>query len=104
VITAKVYLNEGPDWFRRFNPDTAKLRLAATFDITPSDDPEADLNGIFEQLNVGGDLVTAENYTRKYRLAGNRVGDVVTLGETAWTVKSFGWETITTDELVKTII
>jgi hypothetical protein len=108
VITAKVYLNEGQDWFQPFNPDTAKLRLAASFDFQPNcKDPLPDLNDIFEQLNVGGeDFCPAEPYTLDYRRAGNRslsVGDVVVLGETAWAVARFGWDIIPTSDLVKTI-
>ena len=106
LITAKVYLNEGTDFFNNFNVDTAQLRLAATFDIDPSGDPKTDLHDIYEQLNVGGDMVPAEEYTDRYRAAGNRslsVGDVVILGEIGWTVAQYGWDTISTADLVKAI-
>jgi len=105
-ITAKVYLNEGDDWFQPFDANTAQLRLAATFDIDPSGDPKTDLHDIFEQLNVGGGLVPAEDYTTTYRNAGNRslsVGDVVILGEIAWTVARYGWDTISTHDLTHAI-
>jgi hypothetical protein len=41
---------------------------------------DAHLNRVFEQLNVGGDMVPAEAYTVAYRLAGHRslsVGDLI---------------------------
>jgi hypothetical protein len=43
------------------------------------------LNFVYEQLNVGGDLIPAEDFTEAYRAAGGRslsVGDLVTLDGT----------------------
>jgi hypothetical protein len=40
------------------------------------------LNHVYEQLNVGGDLIPAEEFTTAYRAAGHRslsVGDLVTI-------------------------
>src|SRR6201999_1275424 len=42
------------------------------------------LGAIYEQLNVGGDIVPATEYTQAYRAAGNRslsVGDVIVLDD-----------------------
>lgn len=116
----KVYLNESRDSFRGFDYKNARLREAAEFDLdaelprlnlseagsleafeafqkTKEAAAIAVLEGIFTQLNVGGDLYPAEDYTVAYREAGNRslsVGDVVTLDGAAYAVGRFGWDKV----------
>lgn len=118
-MQVKVYLNEARGSMAfGFDPEGAQLRLATEFEIGP-DAPQANLAAkqelagekpvsfgilgyVFEQLNIGGDLVPATDWTEAYRADGNRslsVGDVITVGETAWTVDHLGFSTITTDEL-----
>lgn len=111
-MKVKVYLNEGPGRFINYEVTMAQLRLAAEFEIdpefyftllkTPQGRIDAILGMIFEQLNVGGEFVTATEWTTKYRANRNRslsVGDVVTLDETAWAVQSFGFRQISTEDL-----
>lgn len=98
--TVKVYLNSGHEMFRKFNPDTAQLHLAAKFDLNMPECPHAvnaALNYIFEQLNVGGELVEATDWCDDYRANGNRslsTGDVVVIGETAFSCDPFGWSIV----------
>lgn len=108
-IDVSVYLNEDDNiWHaRRFVPETALLRLAAKFRVELPDDapstPIPLLERVFEQLNVGGDLVPAEPWTLRYRLARNRslsVGDVVVVDGSAYTVARFAWDPITLDQLL----
>lgn len=114
VTHVKVYLNEGPDHifgFRHEFANSPALQLAAEFDltavhITSREDVRAVLATVFEQLNIGGDLVAATEWTAAYRSAGHRslsVGDVVVLGESAFAVAEFGFEPISTAELVEAI-
>jgi hypothetical protein len=102
MMNVKVYLNE---YLSEFYVGPQALRLAARFELD-GDEPMAMLNEVFEQLNIGGDLAPATEWTEAYRAAGNRslsVGDVVVLGETAWTVARFGWEIISTDDLLASV-
>lgn len=95
-----VYHNEGPNHFQPFGPRSV-LVLAAKFEVDATD-PIRALNEIYEQLNVGGDMVPATEYTKRYRANQFRslsVGDVVVLGETAWAVDRFGFQIIPTDAL-----
>ncbi len=98
AASVAVYLNESRDSILGFNSASAELRLAACFTIrTPADARAAveALEGIYVQLNIGGDLVEALDYTEGYRAAGNRslsVGDVVVIGEAAFAVARFGFE------------
>jgi hypothetical protein len=107
----RIYLNDGPDSFRGNNLTTAALRLAASFDLDPPQHSVSlspvlitgVLEAIFEQLNVGGDLVPATDWTVAYRAAGNRslsVGDVVVLGELAYAVERFGFRAVPTADLL----
>lgn len=122
-VNIKVYLNEGPDAFFPFDRATARLRKAAEFFepmvgyVSPAeksieamqtalDDEEAEARRlaeyIFEQLNVGGDIVPAADFTTVYREAGNRslsVGDVVVIGRFAFAVGRFGWDRILNAEV-----
>lgn len=64
------------------------------------------LDTVYEQLNIGAVLIPAEPWTVQYRNDGNRslsTGDVVVVGEVAYAVASFGWQQITTDELLDAI-
>ena len=107
----RVFLNEGKDHFFGFKSEFGtpdELKLAATFDLPDelvaklsNGKPIAALEHVFEQLNVGGDLVPATDWTEEYRANRNRslsVGDVVQIGEAAYTVARFGWDRITTDD------
>ncbi len=116
-----VYLNESRDMFLPFDFKTARLRQAIEFDLDaalPSGLPEAKpftvealqaarqeredatfkvLEEVFTQLNVGGDIYPAEEYTKDYRFAGNRslsVGDVVAVDSEPYAVGRFGWKRI----------
>lgn len=120
LAQVKVYLNEGPDNYFGFSNEFAndpRLRLAAAFTLPlRSDDTETPLSElavrrrleyVFEQLNIGGDLVEATPWTERYRLEGNRslsVGDVVVIGETAWSCEHAGWKQVLTEELVEAIV
>lgn len=102
TATVTVYLNDKTDFFSGFDATSAQLREAARFDVdAPSTDVELNrvLSSVFEQLNI--DAPTAE-WARRYREQCNRslsVGDVVTVGETAWAVARLGWDQITGDAL-----
>lgn len=91
-----VYLNEARGAsFDGLTPSKAELIDAGTYDLPASDYIPVEggranqelfaqdiLNRIYEQLNVGGDLIPAAPYTEAYRAAGHRslsVGDLVTL-------------------------
>lgn len=76
--------------------DRRGYRKAVEFDLPDSEkDHLKVLEHIFEQLNVGGDLVKAEPWCEEYREAGNAslsVDDVVILGDKPWYCARFGWE------------
>ncbi|MFA5707522.1 hypothetical protein [Mycolicibacterium sp.] len=101
-LTVKVYLNEGANPFSPYDPAKARLHEAATFDTTaePSGDGvKAVLSAVFEQLNI--DYPT-EVWAQRYRADRHRslsVGDVVTVGETAWAIAPIGWDRISTADL-----
>lgn len=123
AVKVTVYLNESRDMFSPFDFKTARLRQAIEFDLDaalpsalpPKGEPLSVeslqaarqahedaalklLEEIFTQLNVGGDIYPAEDYTKDYREAGNRslsVGDVVVLGGSLpYAVGRFGWDRI----------
>ena len=117
-MDVKVYLNEGADMFTPFNAETAELRLAAEFELEDLEVGSsfeghkieaavyAALEVVFKQLNVGGDLLVATTWTEKYRADGNRslsVGDVVTIGESAYAVGRFGWDKVSGADLAAAI-
>ena len=61
---------------------------------------------VWEQLNVGGDLIEATEWCDEYRANGNRslsTGDVVVIGETAFSCDPFGWSIVPTGDLVTAI-
>jgi hypothetical protein len=102
-----VHHNEADCSYFGFTPSKAELVDAGTYDLPVTEyipdfagmvtvmEPEVAaseqeayamsvLNRIYEQLNVGGDLIPAEAYTEAYRAAGGRslsVGDLVTLDD-----------------------
>lgn len=107
MIKITVHLNEAArSYFDGFTPSKAELVDAGTYALPATQyipdriipgmtDGEAlenqelyvrdILNAVYEQLNVGGDLVPAQPYTEAYRAAGGRslsVGDLVTLDDT----------------------
>lgn len=112
IMRIRVYLNESESGFEGFHNARrrAALRLAACFELDgdvagKGDDgkPTAALERVFEQLNIGGELVAAERWTTAYRAAGNRslsVGDVVLVGEAAFAVAPTSWDCVTTTELL----
>jgi hypothetical protein len=102
AVTVTVYLNDART-AGGFAPATAALRLALTFELDarvtgdPRENVHLILSAVFEQLNIGGDLIAASDYTERYRAAGNRslsVGDVVVVGESAFTVGRRGFDPI----------
>lgn len=107
--TVTVYLNAPEEAFVKFRPETARLREAIRFDLNMPECPHAvhaALNHIFEQLNVGGELVEATPWCDEYRANGNRslsTGDVVTIGETAFSCDPYGWSIVPTSDLVAAI-
>lgn len=107
-----VYLNTTRDaGFGFANPFTPPaVKRAIDFDLPLDyDQPhvfDRALEQVFEQLNIGGDLVPATDWTLRYRNARNRslsVGDVVVLGEMAYAVADMGFERITTDDLTSAL-
>ena len=91
-----IHLNDAPgSYFHGFVPSKAELTDAGTYDLPVTEYiPRAGeaankeayaadiLNRVYEQLNIGGDLIPAAPYTEAYRAAGGRslsVGDLVTL-------------------------
>lgn len=115
--TIQVFLNtshDGYDGFRnQYSPPSVRLALKFELDDTITHKlydgvPVTALERVFEQLNVGGQpgFPAAEPWCVEYRHNGNRslsVGDVVVVGGTAYAVDSFGWHSITTDELLDAI-
>jgi hypothetical protein len=84
----QVYLNEGRD-------HAAALRLAATFEhstLPTIPDTHSVLEQVFEKCNH------IDWHDRSLL-----VGDVVIIGEVAWTCANAGWERITTDDLLDAI-
>lgn len=105
-IAVAVYLNDAPPAHSRgFDPATASLRRAAQFYVTlvagaPAEYvAEGVLETVFEQLNIDHPETT---WALQWRLDRNRslsVGDVVTVGETAWACAPLGWQRVTADQL-----
>ena len=107
MIKITVHLNEAPrSYFEGFIPSKALLVDAGTYTLPATqyipdriipgmtDDEALEnqelyaqdiLNAVYEQLNVGGDIIPAQPYTEAYRAAGGRslsVGDLVTIDDT----------------------
>ncbi len=100
TTTVTVYLNDKTDFFNGFDAASAQLREAVRFDVdAPSTYVELDrvLSWVFEQLNINE---PSAEWARRYREQRNRslsLGDVVTVGETAWAVARLGWDQLTSD-------
>lgn len=128
-----IHLNADRDSFRGFTPSKALLTDAGTYDLPASQyvpdryipgmthDEALEnqelyvndiLNYVFEQLNVGGDVVPAAPFTEDYRAAGHRslsVGDLVTLDDTenswagfrgTYAVERFGFKKVLAPHIV----
>jgi hypothetical protein len=105
-VSVTVYLNEGPNMLWKYETgDKLELVLAFETDMPVVDrSVETLLEIIWEQLNFRGDLPRAP-WARRYfgwsedgstrDMAKTHrslsMGDVVTLGETAWSPISMGW-------------
>ena len=94
-VAVKVYLNE-TGGFMEYTAGDA-LREAASFhcDLPSSGEIEGVLDIVWGQLNV--DYPKAD-WAIKYRAERNRslsMGDVVMLGESAWTPMFVGWRRVT---------
>ena len=104
-ITIRIYLNEGADHFFGFRNQFANapaLREAIAF-TAEAGDVTSILNGIYHELNVDSPSAA---WAAAYRAGRNRslsVGDVVTVGEVAFAVASFGFDRISTDDLTEAI-
>lgn len=75
-----IYLNESRDSFFGFDADNAMMRYANGVDLDGV--VHENLESIFEQLNIGGDLIPHSDLSRRYREDGNRslsVGDVIAI-------------------------
>lgn len=103
MLTVTVYLNENSDYFSGFDAATARLRQATTFEVDllvgGRGALERLLEVVFEQLNIDH---PTEPWAQQYRRDRNRslsVGDVVVIGEAAWSVARIGWEQISSTEL-----
>jgi hypothetical protein len=114
-MKVKIYLNDGEDHFYGFKNEFAnspELTMVHEFEITETEVAWIHglkwhavirvLDWVFQELNVGEGKI-AKEYRAKC-LRSLSVGDVVVVGETAWSVGSYGWDTITTEELNKAII
>lgn len=109
-VQVKVYLNEGPDNFFGFHNQFAnepRLRLAAEFEVQEEDcDGQPVLPMIFDQLNIGGDLIPAKPWCERYRAERNRslsVGDVVQLDERFYACASMSWDDVSQFEVDEAI-
>lgn len=98
TLHTTVYLNHAAHSFCGFDDTTAQLRMAGHFTLElgehlrGSDLIAAAQQIVFEQLDIDE---PEHLWALRYRLAGHRslsVGDVVVLGETAWTVEPIGWK------------
>ena len=108
-VMVKVYLNEGDGRFFDFNSpfnDNPRLRLAAAFTEQLTTTTANLLDEIYEQLNVGGDMVQATPWCEAYRAERNRslsVGDVVMIEHRPYSVDGVGWTPIASDKLTAAI-
>jgi hypothetical protein len=116
-----IHLNEAHGSYFGFTPSKAELVDAGTYDLPVTECvPAADsaeresyaksvLNRVYEQLNIGGDLIPAQPYTAAYRAAGGRslsVGDLVTLDDDSngfrgtYAVDRIGFQKVPAAEIV----
>jgi hypothetical protein len=90
-MTVKVYLNETGGFMSYTPGDALHEALSMEMDMPEHRDIALVLESIFMQLNIDE---PTEQYAIDYRARRNRslsVGDVVVIGETAWTCASVGW-------------
>ena len=98
----QVFLNEN---FRDsvvfgFDPASDMLREAVSFEQEPSGDIQADLEKVFDYLNIGGDPgfnLSHNEYSQRYREEQNRSlskGDVIIAGDQAYAVASYGFKEV----------
>ena len=83
-----------------------RLRLAAAFTEQLTTTTANLLDEIYEQLNVGGDMVQATPWCEAYRAERNRslsVGDVVMIEHRPYSVDGVGWTPIASDKLTAAI-
>lgn len=110
-MLVKVYLNDGKDHFYGFHNQFAnnpELTMVHSFEMSewPGVPPKMDsvLSYVYESLNVDDPAAKwAKEYRAKY-LRSLSVGDVVAIGEAAWSVEPIGFKRITTEELQNAII
>jgi hypothetical protein len=105
-VTIKIYLNDGEDHFYGFRNKFAnnpELTMVHAFELeTPVPNVHAVLQWCFVEFNIG-----SGEHAKAYRekmLRSLSVGDVVTVGESAWACESVSWVPITTEELNNAII
>ncbi len=107
-MKVQILLNISRDSFFGFDNtfSPAVLRNVLTYEVavTASTSVGSILEQAFEQLNVGGEPgYPATEWCKFYRLNGNRSlskGDVVIVGETAFSCESAGWKRQTTDAIL----
>lgn len=103
-MTVSIYLNDGEDHFFGFKNDFAnspELTKVWQGPIEVTNVKEC-LELVFEQTNI-----RTKDLGKHYAAKGLRsisVGDVVVVGETAWSCESSGWLPITSTELTDAII
>lgn len=105
-MLCKIYLNDGENHFLGFLPDFAELTMVHSFETSESEDKLLGVKGtaemIFEFTNTRrGPIGKAFNEKMLRSLS---VGDVVTVGETAWAVDRIGFVPISTEDLQNSII
>lgn len=116
-MKVKIYLNDGEDHFFGFKnkfANSPELTMVHEFEITETEIAWVNsplghkailsiLDWIFQELNIGEESELATQYRAK-RLRSLSVGDVVVLGELAFSCDSAGWGKVTTEELNSAII
>ena len=105
----KIYLNDGEDHFFGFRnkfANSPELTMVYSFEVSewPGVRPDihAALAWVFMEFN-SGEGKFANEYRAK-RLRSLSVGDVVTIGETAWACESVGWSAVSSTDLNNAII
>lgn len=97
-MRCKVYLNEARDPYAGFDPQEAELVMAHSFDLDlGKEDIKVYLEKIFEEFNIGEGPM-AQAYRDKM-LRSLSVGDVVVVGESAWSCDRYGWTKISAKDL-----
>lgn len=111
-VPVKIYTNDGEDHFMGFHNEFAnnpELTLVFKCELHWEDPftgrfPFDVLDFVYDQTQAGlGTTVMAVQYD-SLRLRSLSVGDVVSVGETAFACEAFGWKKISTEELENAII